>query len=147
MHYKDFDSWNKEKQIINQAEKELFFSEREIWWCALGINVGVEIDGKNNKFERPVLIMKFISRDMSLVLPLTSKGYEGETQAKITTEKISSFVKISQIKVISTKRLLRKMDVLSEEQFYKVYLRLIAFILPKYETRLLGGNLGGRSQQ
>jgi hypothetical protein len=59
MYIKDFDGWNNEKQRINKTDKKRFFKEREIWWCALGINIGVEIDGKNGAYERPVLIFKY----------------------------------------------------------------------------------------
>lgn len=128
MHSKDFDNWNKEKQIINKNERQFYFATREIWWCALGINVGAEIDGKNNKFERPILIMKYINQDMILILPLSTKGYISRTQIRIRTEKILSFVKISQLRVISTKRLLRKLDILPEDQFSHVQEKLINFV-------------------
>lgn len=63
MHVKDFENWNREKQYINAIEKELYFNEREIWWCAFGVNIGVEIDGKNGKHERPGLILRYINKD------------------------------------------------------------------------------------
>ena len=54
---KDFDSWNKEKKgLENVGHDILSFHEREIWWCSIGINLGDEQDGKNELFERPVLI-------------------------------------------------------------------------------------------
>jgi hypothetical protein len=40
---KDFDRWNIEKQYVNRIEKEFYFFEREIWWCALGVNIGVGV--------------------------------------------------------------------------------------------------------
>ena len=56
---KDFNLWNSEKQNIDRKFlKDFYFSEREIWWCSVGINVGVEVNGKNSKFERPVLVLK-----------------------------------------------------------------------------------------
>jgi hypothetical protein len=37
---KDFDKWNnKKKEINNQDFFDLFFHEREIWWCSLGLNI------------------------------------------------------------------------------------------------------------
>lgn len=127
MHIKDFDGWNIEKQYINSTEKKLYFNEREIWWCAFGVNIGVEIDGKNGKFERPGLVLKYINKDMALVLPLTTKGKEDTYHVKIHTEKMDSYAKISQVRVISSKRLLRKIDTLAEGQFLQVHQRFIAF--------------------
>jgi hypothetical protein len=41
---KDFDKWNTEKKIVDAkiVNTELFFYAREIWWCSVGLNVGVE---------------------------------------------------------------------------------------------------------
>lgn len=127
MHFKDFDNWSIQKQFINSSEKELYFNEREIWWCACGVNIGVEIDGKNGQFERPMLILKYINKDMVFIAPLTTKGKEDVYHIKIETEKVISFAKISQIRVISSKRLLRKIDTLPEGQFIKVREKLISF--------------------
>ncbi len=55
---KDFEAWHKKKVGIHKKPKTVFFHEREIWWCALGANVGNEQDGKGALFTRPVLILK-----------------------------------------------------------------------------------------
>jgi len=55
---KDFDCWNEIKKGIDGREKIIFCNKREIWWCSLGLNVGVEEDGKNQLFKRPVLVVK-----------------------------------------------------------------------------------------
>ncbi len=57
---KEFDLWNSKKKLFNgkPLSKHFYFHEREVWWCGIGINIGVEIDGKNSDFERPVLVVK-----------------------------------------------------------------------------------------
>ena len=69
---KAFDQWNIFKKWLDakQAAGGLFFHEREIWWCSLGMNVGVEIDGKNFRFERPVLIVRRFNNHMLWIAPL-----------------------------------------------------------------------------
>ncbi|HLP46272.1 MAG TPA: type II toxin-antitoxin system PemK/MazF family toxin [Candidatus Kapabacteria bacterium] len=69
---KDYCRWNIFKEKLNKR-KEIYFRKGEIWWCALGINVGYEQDGKNKNFERPVLVLRKINRHLALVLPLSSK--------------------------------------------------------------------------
>ena len=73
---KDFDGWNNLKKKIddkNSTElKKIFCREREIWFCSIGLNVGSEQNGRNESFERPVLIFKKVSAETFLVLPLTS---------------------------------------------------------------------------
>jgi mRNA interferase MazF len=60
MYEKNFEGWSKFKQKLDAHEtpRSLYFHEREIWWCSLGINVGSEFDGKNELFERPAVIVK-----------------------------------------------------------------------------------------
>ncbi len=127
-YIKNFDCWNKEKQYVNSQERELYFAQREIWWCSLGVNVGTEIDGKNGKYERPVLILKHINKDMALILPLTSKAKADDFHLKISSNNMVSFVKISQSRTISSKRLIRKIDTLDDMQFLAVYQSFIDFL-------------------
>jgi mRNA interferase MazF len=134
MYHKDFNKWNTEKQYINGTDHHPYFSEREIWWCALGVNIGVEVDGKNGKFERPVLILKYLNKDMALVVPRTTKNKADKNHIQIQTVNITSYAKISQIKVISTKRLLRKISTLPEDEFLKVKQKFLAFFVYTSKT-------------
>jgi hypothetical protein len=61
---KDFDGWIKKKKSLHESSKEkaAYFYEREIWWCSIGINIGFEQDGKNEHFERPVLVLRKFNR-------------------------------------------------------------------------------------
>ncbi len=51
---KDFEEWHNQKARIHESKKRPGFHEREIWWCALGVNVGFEQDGGGKDFLRPV---------------------------------------------------------------------------------------------
>ncbi|MFH1170496.1 MAG: hypothetical protein V1704_02965 [Candidatus Vogelbacteria bacterium] len=42
---KDFDQWNERKKGLHNRDRVPFYHEREIWWCALGVNIGSEQDG------------------------------------------------------------------------------------------------------
>jgi mRNA interferase MazF len=80
---KDFDKWNNLKKIFEKEERKFFAHPREIWWCSLGVNLGAEIDGKNDNFERPVLVANVYSRETMLVLPITSKEKNDKFHYKI----------------------------------------------------------------
>jgi mRNA interferase MazF len=127
---KDFDQWNNLKKEINTKEvfRDLFFYEREVWWCSIGLNVGVESDGKNENFERPVLIIKKFNSDMIWIVPLTSKEHKGSHYQKITHDSGVSWVCLSQIKTISTKRLLRKIGMISVSEFFLVLTKINEYI-------------------
>lgn len=102
------------------VNRDLFFHAREIWWCSAGLNVGVEVDGKNENFERPMLIIKKFNADMLWVLPLTTKEKQNKYFYELKHEFIKSRVLLSQIKTISTKRLLRKFGTVTESDFKQI---------------------------
>jgi mRNA interferase MazF len=123
---KDFDSWNAEKKLVDKriVDRTLFFHAREVWWCNAGLNIGVEVDGKNENFERPMLIIKKFNADLVWVLPLSTKDKNNSYYYKLHHEIIKSSVVLSQLKSMSTKRLLRKIGMISESDFREVIFRL-----------------------
>ena len=68
--YKDFDKWNKNKKELENASIKKYVHPKEIWWCSLGVNIGAEIDGKNENFERPIIVMKVYNKETMVILPL-----------------------------------------------------------------------------
>ena len=34
---KNFDKWSNRKKELNSRDKEIFFHEREVWWCSTGL--------------------------------------------------------------------------------------------------------------
>jgi|SRR3989344_453029 len=113
-----FTNWIKLKIKLHLGEDiNFYFKEREIWWASIGANVGSEIEGKNTNFERPVLVLKKFSKDMMWVLPLTSKHKESRYHHKIEYRNQEFNVVLSQLRTISSKRLLRKIRKISPVEF------------------------------
>jgi mRNA interferase MazF len=75
---KDFWRWHAKKEVLNNGEGTAFFHEREVWWCALGTNIGFEQDGSGDLFTRPVVIISKFNLDACLVVPLTAKPKKGK---------------------------------------------------------------------
>lgn len=140
---KDFTLWFKVKPEIEKKLSCPLFSESEVWWCSLGLNIGFEQDGKNELFERPVLIFRKYNKDFFLGLPLTSKIKEGVYYHKIKLHGRESSVILSQSKAFSAKRLIRKIGKVTSEQFIKIeesYIKLIKTD-PLRGPRVPNGNL------
>ena len=56
---KRFLEWIGLKEKLHTADnKPPLFKEGEIWWSAIGENVGIEVNGKGKPFSRPVYIYK-----------------------------------------------------------------------------------------
>jgi mRNA interferase MazF len=129
-YIKDFDRWNERIKTLDAVDQfEDFFYEREIWWCAFGVNVGSEQDGKNESFERPALIVKKISKDVLWVIPLTSKIINDEYRLSTQSSGIASQLILSQMRAVSSKRLLRKISRIKLVTFYLVIARLSMMLL------------------
>ena len=124
--------WHKIKiEIQLMADKNnLYFREKEVWWASLGANLGHEEDGKNKKFERPVLILKKFNRHLILVIPLTSKIKEDKFyyyKFAISGEEFVSAL-ICQIRLISSKRLSRKIGKVNNQDFKEIKYRIKGFL-------------------
>ncbi|MEX2010491.1 MAG: type II toxin-antitoxin system PemK/MazF family toxin [Parcubacteria group bacterium] len=135
---KDFDKWNKRKQQLHNSGSKVYAHPREVWWCSFGVNIGAETDGGDKNFERPALILRVYNKETMLALPITGKAKNDQFHYKITitskksnTKEIETkdvWIKLTQARVVSNKRLLRKVDMISEEEFEKIGLSFRRFI-------------------
>lgn len=118
---KDFAKWFSLKQATHEAESSALFHEREIWWCKLGANVGFEIDGGGEDFERPVIVIKKFNLDTCIVIPLTAKPKTGKYYFSIgTVNGRTATAVLSQIRLIDRKRLAEKIETLPKTKFQEL---------------------------
>ncbi len=116
---KRFDLWNTQKKKLHERmlPDDFFFLEGEVWWAALGVNIGHEIDGKNDLYERPILIMKKINDEMLLAIPMTSSAKYEKDAYKISYKGFEYALLFGQTRSISISRLLRLVRRLKDEEF------------------------------
>ena len=141
---KDFQKWHTLKSEIDIKHKPPLFREQEIWWCSLGANVGFEEDGKNDLFERPVLVFRKFNKELFLGLPMTSKKKEGKYYQVVSLHDMERSAILSQIRVLSGKRLIRRLGKLSDKQFSALensFILLIKETDPFRGPRVPNGNL------
>jgi mRNA-degrading endonuclease toxin of MazEF toxin-antitoxin module len=118
---KDFDNWNEKKKVIHNIDENKLYHARELWWCSLGVNIGSEQDGSGEKYDRPVLILKGLSKQTCIILPLTSSPEKHKMRIQIgKVQDKEASVMISQIRVIDTKRLVYKIGFLDKDNFGKI---------------------------
>ncbi len=117
--------WTKLKARLHLfGEREVYFREREIWWVNLGFNIGREQNGKQKGFERPVLVLRKFGGDVLWVLPLSSKTQPRRFTHTIFHNGKQQTVLLSQLRLISRKRLIRKVGRLSAAEFEEVINRV-----------------------
>lgn len=109
-----FDNWNYLKKNISDRDR-VYFDKGEIWFTSIGKNVGDEEDGKNEFFERPVLIIRKFNNSIFLAIPLTSQNKIGVFYHRLETFPGSTAI-LSQMRLLDAKRLLRLMGKISAQE-------------------------------
>ena len=116
-HIKEFLTWIKLKEEIDKESNRPSVRAREIRWCAIGHNIGSEIDGKGDLFARPVIILKMISTNTCLILPLTHSSKEGKYMLEFEFKKELIKARLDQVRIVDIKRLRSKLGELPSEKF------------------------------
>ncbi len=116
---KDFDTWCKEKQKINDSQ-HAYPKRREIWWASIGVNIGHEQDGVGKLFERPVLVIKRFANDTCLVMPMTKSGSDAKFYYKLPYGDNVSYLVLTQSRTVSSKRLSRNIRRLDLDEFNNI---------------------------
>lgn len=115
-----FDLWNGKKKNIEKETSKKIVKKRQIRLYYVWINVWNE-ESKDNPFIRPCLIVNNYFRwDLVLIVPMTTKIntnlkdiYYQIDWTKYWLNK-TSYVLCNQIKVISKKRLIRKLNDIAD---------------------------------
>jgi mRNA interferase MazF len=125
---KRFLEWIGLKEKLHTARHEPpFFKEGEIWWCAVGENMGIEINGKGGMFSRPVYVYKKLSREGFLGIPLSTSKREGTWYVEIIFKEKTSVLNLAQARVCSASRMYEKMGAVEDKDSEKIkngFLRL-----------------------
>ena len=119
---KDFKKWHDEKSTIHEKRPYVFFQEREVWFCSLGVNVGYEQDGSGAEFLRPIVVLKKFNTEILFAVPLT-KGKKKERPfyfALSFRPRVRSTAILSQLRLLDAKRLRYKAGTVSEDVFKKL---------------------------
>ncbi len=95
-------------------------TDGEVWWAAVGENVGVEINGKSEYFSRPVLVFKKLSHLGFMGIPLSTQAHDGSWYVKFRFQGKEIYVALSQAKVFSTARLYNRLGQIAEDDMIKV---------------------------
>lgn len=122
MNTQSFDDWNKVKKITNQNKRNLGIKTREIFWAKIGLNIGSEEYGKDKNFARPVIIVRKLTSDLFIGIPLTStlKNNDYFHSFKYINKQngeILNSAMILQLRVFSKKRLMNKIGIINNKDF------------------------------
>ncbi len=117
---REFMDWIEVKADVHRRILLPNFSEGEIWWCAVGRNVGVEINGKSKTFARPVIILRKFNKRSFMAVPLTSKQHEGTWYIDFTFKGVNEYAVLAQSRIMSTARLYQRIGRADETDMLKI---------------------------
>jgi mRNA interferase MazF len=120
MTLEKFTSWIKQKFRTHEYDKRPFFSERDIWWCQFGQNIGNEENGKGDNFMRPVVVLKKFNRNICLVAPTSRQIKENKYYFMIEYNNQKYSVLISQIRTMDAKRFRKRIARLSKHELNQI---------------------------
>ena len=125
MNKKDFSLWHTKKTSVHNEKQRPFFSEREIWFCTMGENIGYEQDGRGENFLRPVLILKKFNNEVLWAIPLTTNNKVGKYYYNFKLkDKEPSTAILSQIRLIDGKRLQYKIGDMEQCNFEEIKIKI-----------------------
>lgn len=128
---KEYDLWNELKKKIQSdiGEPNYFPKEGEVWMSSLGKNIGFEQNGSGTNFSRPVLVVKKFNNHMFWCASLSTKQKKFDFYFNFIDpngEKVS--VILAQLKLVSVKRLKRKLYDVSGDNLKRIKGKLKEFL-------------------
>ena len=119
---KKFDEWNSVKKQTQNNERKLGIKPRDIFWAKIGQNIGSEEYGKNDNFARPVIIIRKLTHDLFIGIPLTSTIKDNDyfhsfSYVNKSNGLTHNSAMILQLRTFSIKRLMNKTGVINKEDF------------------------------
>lgn len=121
---KDFDTWNNLKKELENKSLEIIIKEAEIWRTYLWLNIQNESCGKWEKFRRPVLVLKKLSHDNFIIIPLSTKVKTWTWFANYRIDGTYYSALLYQIKMMHKNRFYLHIGKLERKQFLEIKKRL-----------------------
>lgn len=116
MYIKKFAEWLGLKEKVHSATHKVpFVKQFEIYWVHMGVNIGSEIDGKNNQFSRPGIVFKKLSHDFYFIIPTTTQKKEGSWYVEFNQGGRKIYACLHQARVVDYRRLTNRVGHLDDE--------------------------------
>lgn len=113
--------WHDQKFILRSKNSEPpMVNEGEVWWMAVGYNIGSEVYGKGSRFTRPCVIFEKLSNKKFLAVPLTTKPKTGTWFVSFIFQNNHSVACLAEVRSVDHRRLIEKIGQLSPKDMKKV---------------------------
>ena len=126
---KDFAGWFAHQIKLEQESPPYRgFEEGQVWRCAIGHNIGHELDGRSKLYWRPVLVLRKFSPAHLLGVPLTRSANKLPFRIPVLLRGRKGYAVLDQVRSLDARRLRYLHGTLSPEELQLIRERLIALI-------------------
>ncbi len=120
-----YDQWNEIKKESSKNKRKLGIKPREIFWIKLGHNIGSEEFGKDKNFARPVIILRKLTSDLFVGVPMTSTLKDNDYFHSFEYHNkqngvVKNSAMILQLRVFSIKRVMNKVGMINKKDFESI---------------------------
>ena len=100
--FKDADTDSAEKQLPPQKRdaSQIYFREGDVWWYSPAQQGRGDAKSKTGGFKRPVIVIKKLSSELCITLPLSAQKKEGSWFTEISCHGEPQWVLLYQIQTI-----------------------------------------------
>jgi len=126
---KGFKIWHELKSKLDDVSTGVLFNEREIWWCAVGRNIGVEVNGKSQIFARPIIIFKKLNQYSFYGIPMTTAGGSGDWYLPFKQNGKENKAMLHQIRAYDCRRLYNKFGTLDDADWDRLKIAFHKFFV------------------
>jgi mRNA interferase MazF len=142
---KRFSEWIPIKSGLDKKDHAPpLFKEREVWWCSIGENVGVEISGKGDYFRRPVLVLRKLDAFTFIGAPLTRTIRVGSWYEQVMLRGKTNIVIVGQARHFDYRRMDKIIGTITSDDFRKAYDSFLRLFLENRSPA--SGEAGGRGE-
>lgn len=130
-----YNEWNEVKKDTSKNKRKLGIKSRDIYWAKIGYNIGSEEYGKDENFARPVIILRKLTSDLFVGVPLTStiKNNDYFHSFKYNNKQnglVENSAMILQLRTFSIKRLMNKVGMINKKNFELVVKKCQKIVSP-----------------
>lgn len=123
---KDVEGWGSYQQELEERSKPRRpFLEGQVWRCAIGHNVGTEIDGKSQRYWRPVIIIRKFYDEFFIGVPLTSSSKNRPLYIPVAIKNKPSYAVVTQLRALDARRLQQYICRLTDAEVKAVHSAVI----------------------
>ena len=128
INFKDYQKWMRKKAQIHNSGLFRHVNEGDVVWVAVGENVGVEIDGKSDKYSRPVVVLKKHGAKCFSGIPLTTRTHHiGKQYMHFVFQNREEVAGLSQVKLFDVSRVYSRKGELSKKDYTTIKERFLEY--------------------